>query len=322
MPLSLPATNGFTPKYCGEIQQMMYVAGETQDVSPETLTLVEQIVQDQVRHILSAASDLAARAGRKTVSLNHIIFQVRRDEPRVQRIKSLLRWRAIRLEAKRRNQDTQDGVEIDDPDEMSDELLDNPTVEEVAAKRTEPAAGTLPWDVESYYSIIPPGGDTNEKLLNDPGENSLQRLRWADEVTKAMTSEEYAIYSEYRHASFTTRKPKRFCEWVGIGVVADIVKREDSLEILGFIAAEMVERLTDIALTLQAQDLAAHRARVSLPSPKSGHTKCGLFVTKDLKREPINVGHVRRAFRETQANPKKKRVQLNRVIGPRRLGLT
>jgi len=32
---------------------MMYVAGETQDVSLETLTLVEQIVQDQVRHIVS-----------------------------------------------------------------------------------------------------------------------------------------------------------------------------------------------------------------------------------------------------------------------------
>ena len=212
-------------------------------------------------------------------------------------------------------------MELDDPDEMSAELLENPTVEEVAAKRTEPAAGTLPWDVELYYSIIPPGGETNEKLLNNPGEDSLQRLRWADEVTKAMTSEEYAMYSEYRHASFTTRKPKRFREWAGIGVVADIVRREDSLEILGFIAAEMVKRLTDIALTIQAQDLATYRARVSLPSTKSGHGKCGLFVAKDLEREPISIGHIRRAFHETQANPKKKRVQLNRVTGPRRLEL-
>ena len=270
---------------------------------------------------LSTASDLAARAGRKTVSLNHIIFQVRHDEPRVQRIKTLLRWRAIRLEAKKRNQDTQDGVDIDDADEISDELLEHPTVEEFAAKRTEPAASTLPWDVESYYSNIPPGGDTNEKLLNDPGEDSLQSLRWADEVTRAMTSEEYAIYSEYRHASFTTRKPKRFREWAGIGVVADIVKREDSLEILGFIAAEMVKRLTDIALTIQAQDLAAHRAQAGLPSAKSGHRECGLFVTKEPEREPIDVRHIRRAFRETQANPKKKRVQLSRVTGSRHLEL-
>ncbi|RFN53436.1 hypothetical protein FIE12Z_2261 [Fusarium flagelliforme] len=321
MSLSLTATNGFIPKYRNDIQQMMYVAGETQDVSLGTLTLVEQIVQDQVRHILSTASDLAARAGKKTVSLNHIIFQVRHDKPRVQRIKCLLQWRAIRLEAKKRNKDTQDDVEIDDPDELSDDLLESPTVEEVAAKRTEPAAATLPWDVESYYSVIPPGGDTNEKLLNDPGDDSLQRLHWADEVTKAMTSEEYAMYSDYRHASFTTRKAKRFREWAGIGVVADIVKKEDSLEILGFLAAEMVKRLTDIALTIQAQDLAAHRARVGLPSMKSGHVKYGLFVTEDPEREPIDVRHIRRAFRETQAKPKKKRVQLNRVIGPRHLEL-
>ncbi|KAH7185120.1 transcription initiation factor IID, 18kD subunit-domain-containing protein [Fusarium flagelliforme] len=321
MSLSLPATSGFTPKYRNEIQQMMYVAGETQDVSLETLTLVEQIVQDQVRHILSTASDLAAHAGKKTVSLNHIIFQVRHDEPRVQRIKCLLQWRAIRLEAKKRNKDTQDDVEIDDPDELSDDLLESPTVEEAAAKRTEPAAATLPWDVESYYSVIPPGGDTNEKLLNDPGEDSLQRLRWADEVTKAMTSEEYAMYSDYRHASFTTRKAKRFREWAGIGVVADIVKKEDSLESLGFLAAGMVKRLTDIALTIQAQDLAAQRARVGLPLMKPGHMKYGLFVTEGPEREPIDVGHIRRAFRETQAKPKKKRVQLNRVIGPRHLEL-
>jgi transcription initiation protein SPT3 len=232
-----------------------------------------------------------------------------------------LQWRAIRLEAKKRNKDTQDDVEIDDPDELSDDLLESPTVEEVAAKRTEPAAATLPWDVESYYSIIPPGGDTNEKLLNDPGEDSLQRLRWADEVTKAMTSEEYAMYSDYRHASFTTRKAKRFREWAGIGIVADIVKKEDSLEILGFLAAEMVKRLTDIALTIQAQDLAAHRARVGIPSMKSGHRKCGLFVTEDPEREPIDAGHIRRAFCETQAKPKKKRLQLNRVTGPRHLEL-
>jgi hypothetical protein len=32
---------------------MMYVAGETQDVSFETLILVEQIVQEQVRHMVS-----------------------------------------------------------------------------------------------------------------------------------------------------------------------------------------------------------------------------------------------------------------------------
>ena len=101
------------------------------------------------------------------------------------------------MEAKKRNKDTQDDVEIDDPDELSDDLLESPTVEEVAAKRTEPAAATLPWDVEYYYSVIPPGGDTNEKLINDPGEDSLQRLRWADEVTKAMTNEEYAMYSDY-----------------------------------------------------------------------------------------------------------------------------
>lgn len=32
---------------------MMFVAGETQDVSAETLTLVEQIVHQQIQHLAS-----------------------------------------------------------------------------------------------------------------------------------------------------------------------------------------------------------------------------------------------------------------------------
>lgn len=41
-----------TPKYRQEIQQMMFVSGETAEPSVETTTLIEEIVRQQVVEIV------------------------------------------------------------------------------------------------------------------------------------------------------------------------------------------------------------------------------------------------------------------------------
>lgn len=269
---------------------------------------------------MSVASQLAARRRKRTISLNDIIFQVRHDTARVARIQTLLRWRAIRLEAKKRNKDAQADADIDDED-LSEDLLESPTVEEAIPKKTEPAAAILPWDMESFFSVIPPGGDSNEKLLNESSKDSLERLRWADEITKNMTGEEYAKWADYRHASFTTRKARRFREWAGVGVIAEVVKKDDTVEIVGFLAAEMVKRLTDIALTIQAKDLTAQRLRVGQSTATVGQRKHGMFLSLDPERPPIDAGLIRGAFHETQMKPRRKRVRLNRRMGPQALEL-
>ncbi|RGP77805.1 hypothetical protein FLONG3_4099 [Fusarium longipes] len=304
----------FTPRYNHEIQQMMYVAGETHDVSFEALTLIEQIVQGQVMHMLSAANELAARRRKKAISLNDIIFQVRHDTARVARIQRLVRWRAIRLEAKKRNKDTEGDADLDE-DELSEDTAESTTAEEGAPEKTEPAAAVLPWDVESYFSVIPPGGEINETLLDQSNEDSLERLHWADEMTKNMTMEEYARWASYRNASFTTRKVKRFSEWAGVGVIAQVIKKDDTIEMIGFLAAETVKRLTDIALTIQARDLAVQKRRNGQLAMSIGQRRYGMFVPLDTERPPINVLHIREAFRETQMKPKRKRVKLNSVPG-------
>jgi transcription initiation protein SPT3 len=269
---------------------------------------------------LSVANGLAARRRKRAISLNDIIFQVRHDIPRVARIQTLLRWRAIRLEAKKRNKDTEGDADMDE-EELSEDTLESPTVEDAALKKTEPAAAILPWDVKSFFSIIPPGGDTNERLLDESSEDSLERLRWADEMTKDMTREEYAKWASYRNASFTTRKAKRFREWAGVGAIAHVIKKEDTLEILGFLAAEMVKRLTDIALTIQAQDSTAHQRQNGQSVEALGQRRHGMFVPLKTERPPIDVVHIQRAFDETQMKPKRRRVKLNRIAGPKTLEL-
>uniref|UniRef100_A0A4E9DVL6 Uncharacterized protein n=1 Tax=Gibberella zeae TaxID=5518 RepID=A0A4E9DVL6_GIBZA len=274
---------------------------------------------NEIQH-LSSASELAARRRKRVISIYDIIFQVRHDTTRVARIQKLLRWRAIRREAKKSNKEANGDVDIDE-DDLSDDPLESPPNEEAAAKKTETPTAILPWDIESFFSVIPPGGDTNESLLDDPSDVSLKTLRWADEITKNMSKKEYDRWFTHRKASFTTRKPKRFREWARIGVVFQVLKKDDTLEIIGFLAVEMVKRLTDIALTIQAQDLTAHRKRQGQSVAALGTRRYGMFVPIDTGRPPIDVVHIRRAFDETQMKPKRKRVRLSRIPGERTLEL-
>ncbi|KAI6765543.1 hypothetical protein HG530_006613 [Fusarium avenaceum] len=256
----------FEPKYSAEIQQMMFCAGEKQDVSNETLALIEEIVRNQVVHLLTTANDLAARRGQRSFSINDIIFQIRHDRPRLARVQALIRWRAIRRAANKKSNDSGE-IDFDDAEDIEDVLGSSIADCFSKKKRTETAAALLPWDVDFFFAVQPPGGASNETLLNESSKDSLERLRWADEITNNMTAEEYAKYADYRHASFTSRKKERFRKWAGIGVIAEPRKKEDILEITGFLAAEMVKKLTDMALSIQENELTAQRRRIDQAAP-------------------------------------------------------
>ncbi|KAM0351028.1 hypothetical protein ACHAPU_002808 [Fusarium lateritium] len=306
-----------TPNYGAEIQQMMFCAGERQDVSVETLTLIEEIVREQVIHLLTTANELAARRGQRAFSINDILFQIRHDRYRLARVQTLIRWRAIRRAANTKNNDSGE-INIDDVEDI-EEALGNGIVESMS-KRTEASATLLPWDVEYFFSVQPPGGASNEALLEESSKDNLERLCWADEITKGMTAEEYAKYADYRHASFTSRKKERFRNWAGIGVIAEPKKNEDILEITGFLAVEIVKKLTDMALSIQDHELTAQRRKTDQAAP-AGERRHGLFISPDPERPPIDVRHVRRAFEQTQMRPKRRRVQLNRVANRKALEL-
>jgi transcription initiation protein SPT3 len=174
--------------------------------------------------------------------------------------------------------------------------------------------------VDFFFAVQPSGGASNETLLNESSKDSLERLCWADEITKNMTAEEYAKYADYRHASFTSRKKERFRKWAGIGVIAEPRKKEDILEITGFLAAEMVKKLTDMALSIQYNELTAQRRKMDQAAPL-GERRIGLFVPLDPERPPVDARHVRRAFQQTQRRPKRRRVQLHGVANRKTLEL-
>ncbi|KAG4262872.1 hypothetical protein FPRO03_10235 [Fusarium proliferatum] len=294
---------------------MMFVAGETQEIANETAALVEQIVRDQIIHLLTKAKELSARRGEKFIALKDILFQVRHDTARMTRLQNVIRWKKLRGEARKTTND-KDKPENDADDSFSD--TDNAT-EDTTKKIAEASAALMPWDEEVMFPIRPPGGDADAVQIS---EKSRERLIWADEVTAKMSGEEYTKWCAYRKASFHRAKEARFREWARIGVVADLRKKDDAIEILGSIAVEMVKRLTDMALSIQAQEITTRGGKENEAAAAALQARRqGLFLMSNPQRPAIDAGHIRKAFEMTQPTPKRRGYQLNRRVGPKPLQL-
>ncbi|QGI71060.1 hypothetical protein CEK26_003397 [Fusarium fujikuroi] len=312
---ALPIMAPFEPSFTNEIQQMMFVAGETQEIANETAALVEQIVRDQIIHLLTKAKELSARRGEKFIAIKDILFQVRHDTARMTRLQNVIRWKKLRGEARKTTND-KDKPENDAEDSFSD--TDN-AAEDTTKKTTEPSAALMPWDEEFMFTVRPPGGDADAIQISG---KSRERLIWADEVTSKMSSEEYTKWCSYRKASFHRAKEARFREWACIGVVADLRKKDDAIEILGSIAVEMVKRLTNMALSIQAQEITTQGGKENEAAAAALQARRqGLFLMSNPQRPAINAGHIRKAFEMTQSTPKRRGYQLNRMVGPKPLQL-
>lgn len=305
-------------KYKQEIQQMMYVSGETGEPSLETLAIIEEIVRQQVIELLRSCTELAARRGSRSITINDLIFQIRHDAPKVSRLRTFLSWKDVRKNVK--DSDDKGGDDIgggDDAGGVVGAPVPGGPVDDATKKNKKNKLG-LPWEPASFYNQEPPERDEEEdEEEEEMNYITLQRLRKADERTKAMTKEEYVTWSEYRQASFTYRKSKRFREWAGFGIVTDSKPSDDIVDILGFLTFEMVQTLTEEALRIKEhEDLWKERTGDDENGGSKGPTKKrkltqGLFHLPGEGRTPVEPRHIQESFRRLQARQKKYRAMLN-----------
>lgn len=300
-------------KYRQEIQQMMYVSGETGEPSVETTTMIEEIVRQQVIEMLRNCTELAARRGARSITINDLIFQIRDDAPKVSRLRTFLSWKDVRKSAKDSDEKGGD-ADLGVGDDPAGGVLPGGPVVEEAAKKNKKAKVKLPWEPSSFYSQeVPERDDEEDEEEEEMNYITLQRLRKADERTKAMTREEYVTWSEYRQASFTYRKGKRFREWAGFGIVTDSKPSDDIVDILGFLTFEMVQTVTEEALKIKEQEDLWKERRGGENSGNSKKRKRaqGLFDPPSEGKTPVEPRHVQEAFRRLQTRPKKSRAMLN-----------
>lgn len=216
----------------------MFVFGEVQDPNPETVNLVEDIVRSQIIELIIQARALANKRGARYLSAEDLIFLIRHDRGKVNRLRTYLSWKDVRKHAKDTHGDGGPGVEVDALEE-----------EEKLTAKAQKITIKLPWEITAVYSeVLRQSGhqsdDEEDEDDIEAHEASIQRLREADEATRAMTRDEYQHYSDCRQASFTYRKGKRFREFLNLPPHLDLKQNDDTIDIVGFLAFEMVRALT------------------------------------------------------------------------------
>ncbi|KAM0327972.1 hypothetical protein ACHAQA_005371 [Verticillium albo-atrum] len=305
----------FSARLTDTVEQMMYVSGETAEPSIETTNIIEAIVREQVVELLKQCTDQAARRGSRSININDLIFQIRHDTAKVSRLRTFLSWKDVRKNVK--DSDDKGGdADLGAGEDPGAGVAANGPVDDAAKKNKKSKVG-LPWEPSSFYPVdVPEREDEEDEEEEEMNFITLQRLRKADERTKAMTKEEYVTWSEYRQASFTYRKGKRFREWAGFGIVTDSKPSDDIVDILGFLTFEMVQTLTEGALKVKEQEdlVKAQSGGGGVDgegTSKKRKAQQGLFDPPSEGKTPIEPRHVQEAFRRLQQRPKKIRAMLN-----------
>ncbi|KAF8638558.1 hypothetical protein AX17_002101 [Amanita inopinata Kibby_2008] len=258
-------------KYTQEISQMMFVFGEVQDPNPDTVNLVEDIVRGQLIELIVQARALATRRGARFLSAEDLIFLVRHDRGKVNRLRTYLSWKDVRKHAKDSGGDAGGGVEV--------ETLEDGADDKITAK-AQKITIKLPWEITTIYSeVLRQSGhqsdDEEDEDDIEAHEASILRLKEADDATRQMTREEYQHYSDCRQASFTYRKAKRFREFLNLPPQLDLRASDDTVDIVGFLAFEMVRSLTLAGLAVK-KSLEESYLREEYASPSLGKRKAAL----------------------------------------------
>ncbi|KAL8698303.1 MAG: hypothetical protein Q9224_001913 [Gallowayella concinna] len=308
------------------ISQMMFVSGETAEASPETTTIIEEIVHTQVVEMLKRSTELAIRRGSRSISTNDLFFLIRHDKAKLSRLVTFLSWKDVRKTAKDSDDKGGDAADMggDDPLGGADGGPGGggPVVADTG-KKNKRTKVILPWDISSYFSEqVPERDDDEDEDEEEMNAATILRLKTADERTKNMTKEEYVHYSECRQASFTFRKAKRFREWAGFQQHTDSKPNDDIVDILGFLTFEIVQTLTEEALQVKAEEESTkNRTGEADAESKKRKRETGLFGEQEEGRTPVGPKHIQEAFRRLQVKPIPGR---NRVWmgGPRALQRT
>lgn len=258
--------------------------------------------------------------GARSIIPEDIIFVVRKDPIKVQRLREFLQWRDLRKQNAKPSDDsaslaTADTVEEDltgitplDMLSMDSTLLPVPSSSNIAISRSPSLAGRrrverLPWEVIAGM-IAETGANTDglgesEEFVAEVEAESRDRLRRADVMTREMSREEYMEYAECRQASFTFKKAKKFRDWLNVAQFIDFRLNDDVIELLGFLAWDMVRVVTEKSLTLKNHAMGSRRKSTPIKENVRGESQCGLFESA-LEKTAITPEDIQTALRQLE----------------------
>lgn len=247
-----------------EIQQMMHGFGDCHKPLADSAVLIEDIVHQQMCHMLEQAEDVAKLRCARFLGLEDFLFLLRKDKVKLRRL-------VRHMELKDFKAATFKGVGAEEEDTSDSAAGD---VKQALKKRRK-----ICYD---FLSSIDQTGEMVD-LVSDEGVDDIkyERQQRAEQQTRGMDAHQYREYTEARQASFTPRyKTQKFKDWLLTGASLDIKPNPLAIEVLSYLALETVAQIVDVTLLMKRdlQVTAANPFSAAMPPVCMNTDACQLTV--------------------------------------------
>ncbi|XP_049273100.1 transcription initiation protein SPT3 homolog isoform X2 [Rhipicephalus sanguineus] len=230
-----------------EIRGMMHGFGDSSEPLLESVTLVEDIVTQQIKCVLHRAAEVAMLRGSKSVAIEDILFLMRKDKFKLGR---LVRY----LELKSLQGYIYSKLPTDDEEASTASLA---SVESALAD-VKPEGGPQFKRTKicrEFISFIDQTGELedafNESAFDEVKHEREMRL---EAHTRTMDQTQYMEYSNARASSFCRKhKSARFREWVMKDIDSDMKLSSSVLDVFSYLAYETVAQIVDLALLIKKE---------------------------------------------------------------------
>lgn len=294
-------------RYASEIQSMLYTFGDAKHPLLVTAHLIEDLVHGELVDLILQAVALTASNGLAffypcydasvdakpmppprsiPVSVDELLFSIRHDHVHEHRVREFLAWKEVR-----RTTTAKDTADITAIEDDTEQLLPS------SAKRTvvslwDPLSGIVP-SGELHDAIMIDYHSTHHPTVDPSIQQRLRaRLESADRITRNMSTSEYMAWTECRQASFTFKKGRKFREWVATreplswlnrrSFVQNVRMSDEVVEVLGFLAYEMVGTLVEGTLKTRNTKATTKSAKVKVGFDRQAEIIEGINAVRKL----------------------------------------
>jgi len=222
-----------------DTQKMMYAFGDSRRPQLETSKVMEAVVMSQVTGIITKAAKVASSRGSKTLALEDILFLMRRNPVKVQRLVKYL----VASEVANQSQTAADG----DPPEQQ--------------------GGRVSRRCRDFYQRIDEGGQLAKACREElADEIYLERLVRNERVTRGMSDAKYEEFCRARAVGFRGRHSQEFQAGMekvveGTHLGLDKVARR----VLSYLSYESLGSLVELCLLVRRDAARDPVARLAAP---------------------------------------------------------
>ncbi|KAL9969595.1 hypothetical protein ACROYT_G021827 [Oculina patagonica] len=219
------------PWFQSEILNMMYAFGDSRKPSTESASLIEEIVHSQMASMVVRAADVTNMRGGRFMSVEDIIFLMRKDKEKLKRLIKYLNFKDIKNKTQKQTS------------QEDDEVLEASVSEVKGSKRRK-----VSYD---FVSTIDQTGDLVALFDEDDiDEVKQERNERAERFSRTLDPQQYLEFTECRQANFN-KKAGKFKEWLDCASLIDMKPNTPVMDVFSYLAYETVGQVVDLALLVK-----------------------------------------------------------------------